>query len=353
MRSPLSSCVSARPYPRAVVALSTSSWAHAPYLEGHQIEAPQSGILGVLHERTFELKDEHGPMAGFYSEWLGQERGPIAFAYSLSIIVCLALAYLGVNRGNAHRQFLSKQAKKELIASSRYWKALAWYSASLVTLFVGIWVFGQFSAAVVLSDLTFFLFSVGLLVGLAVLALVVGGRLSGNMGKFGFLLLGLWQGLLQVGVPFYVAKFASPSALVPLAISVLVFMWFGARLAAENRRWLLVVVFVVYGGLQFCWPTLLPSSSPDLDIWQLLCATILGAVMSCVWFGWYLAVALAFNGRNNEVGGAARIEEFKQFIRFKLSENELTDYVIGFDKPAVDGKDLKVEIIDCFTLRCP
>ena len=31
---------------------------------------------------------------------------------------------------------------------------------------------------------------------------------------------------------------------------------------------------------------------------------ILGMLMTCVWFGWYLVVSLAFQGHNNESGGS-------------------------------------------------
>ncbi|MDQ3773747.1 MAG: hypothetical protein M3461_04960 [Pseudomonadota bacterium] len=41
---------------------------------------------------------------------------------------------------------------------------------------------------------------------------------------------------------------------------------------------------------------------------RLLDAFALGAILSCVWFGWYFAVSLGFNGHNNEAGDArARI----------------------------------------------
>jgi hypothetical protein len=76
-------------------------------------------------------------------------------------------------------------------------------------------------------------------------------------------------------------------------------------------------------------------------------------LMTCVWFGWYLAVSLAFQGHNNEAGGAARIEAFKQFIRFRLTENELTGYVIGVDKPQTNGSALTPKIIDVFTVGLP
>jgi hypothetical protein len=83
-----------------------------------------------------------------------------------------------------------------------------------------------------------------------------------------------------------------------------------------------------------------------------IAAGVIGAFMSCVWFGWYLAVALVFNGHNNEVGGAARLEGYKQFMRIRLREDDLTAYVIGFDKAQPDGKDLipNLRLIDQFTL---
>jgi hypothetical protein len=73
--------------------------------------------------------------------------------------------------------------------------------------------------------------------------------------------------------------------------------------------------------------------------------------MSCVWFGWYLGVCFAFNGHNNEVGGACRIEEFKQFIRFRLTEDWLTGYVIAVDKPGMPGWGLNPKVVDIFHLR--
>ncbi len=96
---------------------------------------------------------------------------------------------------------------------------------------------------------------------------------------------------------------------------------------------------------------------------------IIGAVMSCIWFGWYLAVCfLNFQGHNNEVGGAGRIENFKQFIRFRLTKDSLTGYVIAVDDvsrigkpddskikvdgkiPRKDGSYLEPKLIDVFRL---
>lgn len=83
----------------------------------------------------------------------------------------------------------------------------------------------------------------------------------------------------------------------------------------------------------------------------MLVAVLLGALMSCVTLGWYFAVSLAFNGHNEQAGGAARIERFKEFMRIRLTASGLTAYVIGIDKPEMNGKNLRPRIIDVFDLK--
>jgi hypothetical protein len=65
-----------------------------------------------------------------------------------------------------------------------------------------------------------------------------------------------------------------------------------------------------------------------------------------------LAVALAFDAHNNEAGGAARIEGFKEFIRFRINRDGLTGYVIGVDEPKADGGEGKLhpKVIDVFRI---
>ena len=77
---------------------------------------------------------------------------------------------------------------------------------------------------------------------------------------------------------------------------------------------------------------------------------VFGAFLSCVWLGWYLGVCLGFNGHNNESGGAARIEKFKQMVRFRLTKNSLTGYVIAVRDPQRCGRCLHPEIVDIFHL---
>jgi len=88
-----------------------------------------------------------------------------------------------------------------------------------------------------------------------------------------------------------------------------------------------------------------------LLIISLLAVVALGFILSMSWLSWYFAVSLAFEGHNNEVGGAARIEKFKHIVRIRIRENDLTAYVIGIDDPEVNAYDAQPKLIDVFTLK--
>lgn len=83
---------------------------------------------------------------------------------------------------------------------------------------------------------------------------------------------------------------------------------------------------------------------------RLAVAFVAGAALTCVWFGWYLASALAFGGHNNEAGGAAQIDRHRHFIRFKVQKDRLTGYVIGIADPGHIGRELPVHLVEVFEL---
>lgn len=85
---------------------------------------------------------------------------------------------------------------------------------------------------------------------------------------------------------------------------------------------------------------------------SILIVGYLGYYLSRVWFSWYLAVSLAFNGHNNEAGGASRIEGFKHILRIKVEKERLTVYVIGFDDAKPEIEQLSLTLVDKFTLEC-
>lgn len=69
-----------------------------------------------------------------------------------------------------------------------------------------------------------------------------------------------------------------------------------------------------------------PSNDAGVHLLKLAVAALLVGLVSCVWLGWYMTVSLEFNGHYSEAGGAARIEEYKEFIRIRLSKDSLTVY---------------------------
>lgn len=82
---------------------------------------------------------------------------------------------------------------------------------------------------------------------------------------------------------------------------------------------------------------------------------VAGSVLTSVWFGQYLAVALAFDCHNNEAGSAARLDQFCHFIRFKLEQDRITGYVIGVEKLVTNCKEAPVvaKLIDTFYVGAP
>jgi hypothetical protein len=223
--------------------------------------------------------------------------------------------------------------------------------------------------------------------GLALLiyaAVSMGGQFQKGLGKWGMGLLGFWHWILQLGVALFLIKKGTWLTVVLAIITVLVFIKLGPSLMRANRRWGLVIAWLVFGVIMLALPPLvyhslgpiadhfwvrplfLPADAQSLGPfseyewwgslggWSVLApialASVFGGLLSCVWVGWYFAVCLGFNGHYNEAGGAARIERFKQFIRFRLTENDLTGYVIAVDEPQKQGRLLSPKVIDVFRL---
>jgi hypothetical protein len=182
-----------------------------------------------------------------------------------------------------------------------------------------------------------------------------------------FWLLGLWHAILQVFIPFVLIRRGTwltwALALVLVVAPIPLGKWLMTRPSERARRRGLLLAFFVYGALMLSLPYLpgnfadppIPFASAEWQGWwglvPSLLAGVAGAVLCCLWFGWYLAVSLSYQGHNNEAGGAARIERFKEFIRFRITPNDITGYVIAVDDPGKEGDKLKPKLVDVFRLR--
>ncbi|MBP6821792.1 MAG: hypothetical protein KA368_09620, partial [Acidobacteria bacterium] len=342
-------------------------------------EVPLWGITGLASILVF---------FGFYL-LLPLNKPPIlSFRLSLIIQYSIVWAVAAIALSLRYSEFLSKKSHRTIVQWHDW--ALTWVLtiAGLLSVTVGLRGFGgQLTAASLVSDLIFTLVGVGVFAGLIGLPIFAGGELlqprreapdeSLSFGRkfLGRGLFGLWHAILQIVAPFLLTRgllLMSPIrsvvwGLVTLIVLPALMWWVGKSLLKVcrrklllSRRGVLAIVWWIYGVLMLTLPYLWCKNEdlfPSVLItgWeavaQLLLASLVGAVMACVWFGWYLGVCFAFNGHNNEVGGACRIEEFKQFIRFRLTKDGLTGYVIGIDKPEKNGQALKPRIIDVFHLH--
>ncbi len=308
------------------------------------------------------------------------------FGSSLWVLLTLIWAITSVVFSVRYSDWLFEQASRRKVGGMDY--AIIWMLslAALASLAVGLAVFGKSNLpAYLVSDIAFVSIVVGALVLLIYAAVTMGGQFQKGLGKWGMGLLGFWHWLLQLGVALFLIKKGTWLTVALAIVVVLAFIKLGPSLMRANRRWGLVMAWLVFGGIMLALPPLVyqillpyadagwvrslflpheyvqspgPFASYEWWVsmrgWSMLVpitlASVFGALLSCVWVSWYFAVCLGFHGHNNEVGGAARIERFKQFIRFRLTENDLTGYVIAVDDPQKEGRLLSPKVIDVFRL---
>jgi hypothetical protein len=277
------------------------------------------------------------------------------FQCSLLILFSLLWSATALVASVIYSEWLFKQAYSEIIKWWHYWPVMVLVTLAGAFPVLGLSFFGRYPAMYVFADVLFALVVFGGAVALIVGAFSAGGALHGPVGKAGFFVLGVWHAFVQGAVPFLLSRRGDWRSWVAALAAVLIFWFAGNWLVARLKfRGSLVVIWLVYGLILLGLPFLFwREPAKYLDTWlsRFLAAVLLGGLMSCVSLGWYFAVSLAFNGHNDQAGGAARIECFKEFIRVRLTANSLTAFVIGIDEPKMQGRELRPRIIDVFELK--
>lgn len=188
---------------------------------------------------------------------------------------------------------------------------------------------------------------------------LIGGAEHRGLARVGFIVLGLAHAVVQTVTPFFVTRIVlvrwwlAPAMLAVLAVGAVLgrlTMARGARPWALSMialtAWLAALAVVVVGADG---AAVYPRGDGDLLL-VLAIGAALAIASSIVHLGWYMAIAGVAGGHPNEVGGAARLDDFRQFIRFRLTPDRLTGYVIACDHPRADGTRLEPYLVDVFEL---
>jgi hypothetical protein len=280
----------------------------------------------------------------------------------LALMTMLVVSFLCLWWGRQYDDALNYKTRRTGRLSWIDWLQLGiLWGFTLLSGMFGLARYGFYPVAVSAVDILFLVVVLGILIGLPVFACKAGAHLYGLPGRTGFFFLGLAHALLQLSVPVVLVVSRGPMFGLKAALATVVFTWSVGRLVpillrrplAGERHLvgvLLLVLWLAWGGglMVLAW---LKPERQEVGWLSFLLALGLGAILSCTWLGWYLAVSLCFDGHNNEAGGGARIERFKQFIRFRLNQDGLTGYVIAIDEPKADGQKLKPRVIDVFEIR--
>jgi hypothetical protein len=280
----------------------------------------------------------------------GGYQGLSPLVSSLMVLFFVFVFLGGVVASFRYTAALSRQAKFRSVRHRDYvavWLIMAFAVASAC---FGFWRYGVDSAAVLVADWIFILVVLLAVVGLPLFGWT-GSKLLDPKARVWFVVLGLWHALLQLSVPFLLVAYARDWRIIVAAAVVVPFSWVGYQLAKRDRKWELLFAWVLLGVTELAIAVGNPRDGSPMTVLAFVFVFALGAFFSCVWFGWYLTVALAFNGHNNEAGGGARLEKYKQLIRFRLTKETLTAFVIAVDDPGWKGWELKPKLVDVFELK--
>lgn len=316
--------------------------------------------IGLTHDETLKLNVQLSPSN------VGVERRivPLAeqprirpFWHSCIIFVSLLVLVASIIFNLWYSKYLDKKTRERLITTWDYWPNWVMLSLGVAAPVAATWVFGRDDASHVLSDLIFLTVLMIATIGLIAVAVIVGAEFQRTWGKIGYAFLGLWHAILQVATPFLLLRVGNIWVIFAEFAMMFLFILLGIWLVRRDvSRWVLLVVWLIYGAIALFLPIKFSDAMARLPVgWMavlfFLLAAAVGALVICVWFGWYLLVCLNFGGHNDEAAGAARIENFKQFIRLRVREKDVTAYVIGLDEVQIDGSKLRPKIIDVFHLK--
>jgi hypothetical protein len=106
-------------------------------------------------------------------------------------------------------------------------------------------------------------------------------------------------------------------------------------MARRIATWVGFVLLV--GGavlLPWCCAGMRHTTPPSQLHWLLMLGlvAVLGGYFACLWVGWYFCICLQWNAHGNEAGGAARVTDFGEFLRIKLTKDKAEVWAISVEE---------------------
>jgi hypothetical protein len=294
-----------------------------------------------------------------------RESSPASFQASwlIGLFVLAALLIFDLSRG--YSDVLSERSKIRHQTSGDSLPLWVLNVIGIVCIAFGFLHYGVYKASVMSFDLLAIILWSLVIAGFTAFPFFDTDKLGiAKANKSKFFAIGFWHALLQISIPVCLALYANLTewlviCTATIAITVAAgFLFTNERLTKNFSPEIqekigngMLMAWVVIGMAVFFAAT--RGEPIPVDGWRLIIALLSGAIFSCVWLGWYFAISLAFNCHNGEAGGGARSERYRHIIRFKLTENTLTGYVIGIDTPMTDLKTQppKFRLVDVFTLQ--
>jgi hypothetical protein len=260
------------------------------------------------------------------------------------------------------RSFLEVKRVIDVLDPMRsYWLAWVLGIAGFATPFVVPVALDFEAPGAIWFDVVFYLVVVVILGGGALFGAVFGARRHRWPRRVALGVLGFIHGAAQLFTPFVIARIALATWwAVPAMIAVTVGgLPLGRAIFSRGARGhavpLALTGFLVAGATLAVATVAANGVAVAAHGWQqYLLVWVGGAFLAmffgCALFGWYLAIAGSLHGHFNEMAAAALVDRYRQFIRFRLTPDRLTAYVIGVDDVSMDPAALRPRVVDRFEI---
>ncbi|HEX3482174.1 MAG TPA: metallophosphoesterase [Kofleriaceae bacterium] len=158
--------------------------------------------------------------------------------------------------------------------------------------------------------------------------------LPGRLSTIGFGVLGLAHAAMQLVLPYLLISRGWLVAAVTIAAMLVAFAPLGKAMYRRAPAVLVTALWLIQGLGAIAVLHWGPWGEVSQGGWSsTLLAWLVGGFVVPMQFGFYLLTCGGWSGHNNEAGITARATACKQWIRFHVTRDALTGYVIGIDDP--------------------